>query len=55
MDSVNMFAEDNDIVVLLLHYWKTELEEIYVIARKSGRTWSISRSAEKANEAKQFL
>ena len=38
---VQVFADDTDIAVLLLHHWHEGLHDIFLTSKRSGKTWSI--------------
>jgi len=41
---VEVFADDTDIVVLLMHHWKKRLFDIVFTSERSGKSWSIKDS-----------
>lgn len=42
--TVQVFADDTDIVVLLMHHWKSEMFDIVFSSERSGKSWSIKNS-----------
>ena len=50
---VTVFVEDTDTAVLLIYHWKAK--EIFMTTKKSGKTWSISSSAEQIREVKKSV
>ena len=43
---MEVFADDTDISVLLLHHWHVGLYDITVTSRRSNKSWSIKECKE---------
>ena len=41
MKEVQVFADDTDIAVLLLHHWHQGLHDIFLTSKRSDKRWSI--------------